>query len=84
MIKKFFFALAASFGLPLAMFAEDTTPLDSISQAVGTQLTSWSTSITSFFTTNLPTIMGIIGIALGVALLWVVFKLFKKATNKAS
>lgn len=81
-MKKVFLALVSV--ASLGAFAEGgTNPLDSITQELGTQLTSWSTAITNFFTSNASTIFGIIGVAIGFALVWVGLRLFKKATSKA-
>lgn len=82
-MKKALLALVAS--ASLGVFAEGAAgaPLDAITQELGTQMTSWSTSITNFFTSNASTIFGVIGVAIGFALVWVGLRLFKKATSKA-
>lgn len=81
-MKKALLALVAS--ASLGVFAEGAgAPLDAITQELGTQMTSWSTSITTFFTSNASTIFGVIGVAIGFALVWVGLRLFKKATSKA-
>lgn len=72
-------------GSPLLALAQDAqNPIDQITTSLGTQMTSWSNSITTFFTSNMSTIMGVVGIGIAIALLWVGFRLFKKATSKAA
>ena len=72
-------------GLPFFALAEgQSTPMSEINTKIATQLGTWSDTITNFFKDNIDVIMGIVGIALAVGLLWVVFRLFKKATTKAS
>lgn len=66
------------------MAQQATAPIDTISASLATEMGNWSTSITSFFTTNIGVIMGIIGVGLAVGLIWVAYRLFRKATGKAS
>lgn len=80
-MKKKLLALLG-LGAPVLAFADDTTPMGQVMASVNTELESWKTAITSFFTTNMPTILAIVGVALAVALAWVGFKLFKKGTSK--
>lgn len=82
-MKKVFLALVSAASLGAFAAEGGSNPLDSITQELGTQLTSWSTAITNFFTSNASTIFGIIGVAIGFALVWVGLRLFKKATSKA-
>lgn len=81
-MKKRLLALLG-FASPVAVFADGTTPMDTVITAVNTEVTAWSTAITGFFTTNIPTILGIVGVALAITLAWVAFKLFKRGTSKA-
>lgn len=67
-----------------SLVAQQTTPIDTISASLATEMGNWSTSITSFFTTNIGVIMGIVGVGLAVGLIWVAYRLFRKATGKAS
>lgn len=71
--------------LSASAFAEGGSDgLATVSQSVSTQVTAWTTSITTFFTDNVSSLLSIAGIGIGIALLWGAYKLFKRATSKAA
>lgn len=77
-------ALLGVVGASVPVFAEggSESSIDQITTKVASELGNWNTSITSFFTTNFTTIATILGVALGITVLWIVFKLFNKGAKK--
>lgn len=75
-------ALFASVASVPVFAADGDSALTQITTKVGSELTNWNDSITSFFTTNFSTIATILGVAVGITVLWIVFKLFSKGAKK--
>lgn len=81
MVNKFkaFMASALSVcGFPL-LAAEGDFDVSIASQF----LTKASSAITTFWTDNQATILTILGIIVGLSVLWMIVKIFRKATSKA-
>ena len=82
-MKKFLALLGSVAAVPV--FAEGgaaSSALDTILGKVETEVGNWNDAITGFFGDNFTTIVTIVGVALGVTVLWCVFKLFTKGAKK--
>lgn len=77
-------ALVASLGLVAPLFAAegDTTAFDTVSAKATSWLSGMVTSITTFVTDNITSLLSILGIAAGLTVLWMVWKMFRKGSNK--
>lgn len=85
LLKSKSFAFCSVLGLTSAALADgqaDATAMTQIGNAVATQLDTWTQGVTDFFTTNIGSIMTILGVAVAVSLVWMVFKIFRKGANK--
>lgn len=82
--RKLFASALVALGMAGVARAEGTgtDPISAIGQAVVTELESWTSGITSFFTTNIGSIMTVLGVAIAISLVWMVFKIFRKGSNK--
>lgn len=81
-MKKKFAAAAVALGLSSAALAEGTGNTIDLSVAT-TQLTAMKDSIVAWITSAAPVLVGILGAALVVLLIWKGFAWIKKGTNKA-
>lgn len=86
LIKSKAFAFCSVLGLSSAALAEGEsasgTAMQQIGGAVVTELEGWTQGVTDFFTTNIGSIMTILGVAVAISLVWMVFKIFRKGANK--
>lgn len=82
--SRLFACSAVALGFVGVARAEGTgsDPIQQIGAAVVTELGNWTSGITSFFTTNIGSIMTILGVAIAISLIWMVFKIFRKGSNK--
>lgn len=80
MNKGKFLALASAV-LPFAVFAEGETQTGS--QIAQAQLSTLSTEVSSYVSAAAPVIAGVLGACLGITLLFVGWKLIKRAANRA-
>lgn len=88
LLKSKLFAFCSVLGLSSAALAEggsssgSSSAMQQIGTAVVTELQSWTQGVTDFFTTNIGTIMTVLGVAISISLVWMVFKIFRKGANK--
>lgn len=83
--KSKLFTLSCALGLTSVALAEGegaASPITTIGASVATELQSWTDGITNFFTTNIGSIMAVLGVAVAISLVWMVFKIFRKGSNK--
>lgn len=83
--KKAFFVFLAALGISVPAFAQEVTtgnPIEQIGAKVAEEMSGWTASLTDFFVDNSTTIFSILGVAVAVMLIWMVFKFFRKGTSK--
>lgn len=84
-IKLAFFGFLALFGVAVPALAQEATSgsaIEQIGAKVAEEMTEWTDSLTDFFVDNSTTIFSILGVAVAVMLIWMVFKFFRKGTSK--
>lgn len=84
-IKKAMFAFLAILGISVPAFAQEVStgnPIEAIGAKVAQEMATWTSSLTDFFVDNSTTIFSILGVAVAVMLIWMVFKFFRKGTSK--
>lgn len=86
--RRYALALAVAL-VGVSAFAETGTGssddnMKAITDAVGTWLGNIVGTFKTFFTTNFTTIVAVLSIAVGVTVLWAVFRLFRKGAKSAA
>ncbi len=83
--KRYAFAFLALLGLCLPVMAAGEGDVPGLSD-IQTKLTAWVTSvtgsITTWFTTNWDNLLVVLGIALGIVVVWTVYKFITKGVKK--
>lgn len=74
--------LVAAGALPVFAEGNANDGFDTIATALSTEVQTWTGKITGFFSQNATSIFAVLGIALGITLVWTIYKFFTKGTRK--
>lgn len=86
-VRRHALALAVAL-VGASAFADTTSASDANMEAITDEVATWLEGIVGtfkgFFTENFSSIVAVLSIAVGVAVLWAVFRLFRKGAKSAA